>query len=263
MTSSGHDLTSGRTGSGRAGENTASTPQPAAAFPSGTTAAEGGYDLIVQQLIPGYASLARLAVSLLAVSPRASRAGAAVLVAGCGTGAELVEARLQRPDWQLTAIDPSSAMLAAAQRRLEGVATPPEAPAIDWIRTTVEELSRPAGFDGALSVLVLQSLADDGSKLAFLSSLARSLRPGGQLVLVDLMRPERSPLQVQVEEAWCAFQRASGLQGASEALEALSPRLHPIGPSRLAALVEAAGFSDPAPVFQALDVQGFLLQRRA
>jgi tRNA (cmo5U34)-methyltransferase len=31
----------------------------------------------------------------------------------------------------------------------------------------------------------------------------------------------------------------------------------------LTALVNAAGFSDPAVFFQALDVQGFLLQRRA
>jgi tRNA (cmo5U34)-methyltransferase len=38
--------------------------------------------------------------------------------------------------------------------------------------------------------------------------------------------------------------------------------LHPVGLSRLTALVNAAGFSDPASVFQALDVQGFLLQRR-
>jgi tRNA (cmo5U34)-methyltransferase len=38
---------------------------------------------------------------------------------------------------------------------------------------------------------------------------------------------------------------------------------HPIGNSRLTALVEAAGLSDPAPFFQALDFQGFLLQRRA
>jgi len=222
----------------------------------------GRYDLIAQQLIPGYASLARLAVSLLAASPLATPAGASILVAGCGTGAELLEARAQRPDWQLTALDPSAAMLAAAQRRLQSAAL--EAPpAIRWLQSTVEQLELEAGFDGALSVLVLQSLADDGSKLAFLSCLARTLRPGAQLVLVDLMRPERSPLQTQVGEAWLRFQRASGLQGAAAALAALSPKLHPIGPARLSALVDAAGFGDPAPVFQALDFQGFLLQRRA
>ena len=102
----------------------------------------------------------------------------------------------------------------------------------------------------------------DGTKLAFLTALVRSLRPGGQLVLVDLMRPERSPLSAQVAEAWRRFQRAGGVSG-----EALDPTaqiqgFHPIGIARLTALVEAAGLSDPAPFFQALDFQGFLLQRR-
>jgi tRNA (cmo5U34)-methyltransferase len=214
-----------------------------------------GYDLIVQQLIPGYASLARLAVALLAVSPLASRAGASVLVAGCGTGAELVEARAQRPDWQLTAIDPSADMLTAAQERLgsEG---------IQWRQTTVEALQADACFAGALSVLVLQSLPDDGTKLAFLTALARSLEPGGQLVLVDLMAPERSPLQTQVDAAWLGFQQASGLDAAPTDLASLTQGLHPIGEARLNALVNAAGFSDPARIFQALGYEGFLLQRR-
>ena len=217
--------------------------------------ASNGYDLIVQQLIPGYASLARLAVSLLSESPLASRPGAAVLVAGCGTGAELVEARGQRPDWQLTAIDPSAEMLTAARERLSG-------DPIHWQQTTVEDLQAEACFAGALSVLVLQSLPDDGTKLAFLTALARSLEPGGQLVLVDLMAPERSPLQPQVDAAWLAFQRASGLNADPAALEPLTQGLHPIGEARLTALVNAAGFSDPARIFQALDVEGFLLQRR-
>jgi tRNA (cmo5U34)-methyltransferase len=218
-------------------------------------AAPQGYDLIVQQLIPGYASLARLAVALLAASPLAGVAGAAVLVAGCGTGAELVEARAQRPDWQLTAIDPSAQMLQAAKARVG-------AGGIHWRRTTVEDLGEAERYAGALSVLVLQSLPDDGSKLAFLTALARSLQPGGQLVLVDRMAPERSPLQGQVEAALVGFQRASGLAAPAEDLVTLTQGLHPIGEARLAALVEAAGFTDPARVFQALGYEGFLLQRR-
>jgi tRNA (cmo5U34)-methyltransferase len=213
-----------------------------------------GYDLTVQQLIPGYASLARLSVALLAASPLASRPGAAVLVAGCGTGADLVEARSQRPDWKVTALDPSAEMLAAAQQRLG----PSD---ILWRQARVEDLEAEAAFAGALSVLVLQSLPDDGTKLAFLTALARSLEPGGQLVLVDLMAPERSPLQAQVAEAWLGFQRASGLQARDAELLALTQGVHPIGEARLTALVNAAGFSDPARVFQALGYEGFLLQR--
>ncbi|MFO7628101.1 MAG: class I SAM-dependent methyltransferase [Prochlorococcaceae cyanobacterium] len=218
------------------------------------------FDLVVQQLIPGYASLARLSVALLAASPLASQPGADVLIAGCGTGAELLEAAAQRPDWQVTAIDPSATMLSVARQRLEASGSPL---AVSWQQSTVEELAAEARFAGALSVLVLQSLADDGTKLAFLTSLARSLKPGGQLVLVDLMRPSHSPLQSQIDAAWLGFQRASGLKEPASDLDAMTRGLHPIGDARLTALVNAAGFLDPAPVFQALDVQGFLLQRAA
>jgi len=231
-------------------------------FPS--DGSDPGYDRIVQQLIPGYASLARLGVALLSASPQASAQGSSVLVAGCGTGAELLEATAQRPDWRLTALDPAQEMLAVARSRLQGLGT------IDWRCSTVEELGAESHFDGALAVLVLQALPDQGEKLAFLTALARCLRPGGQLLLVDLMKPERSPLQAQIEMARRGFQLASGLSTragdpgdpTSALVTALTGGLHPIGLTRLTALVNAAGFGDPAPVFQALDFEGFLLQRQ-
>jgi len=231
------------------------------------------YDLIQQQLIPGYGSLARLAVALLAASPLAAEPGAEVLVAGCGTGAELQEAVAQRPDWRLGAIDPSAAMLAEARKRLAGANSPlagansplAGAPAIDWQQTTVEQLTEALAYQGryagVLSVLVLQSLADDGSKLAFLTGLARSLRPGGQLVLVDLMSTSLPSLEGQLASAWLGFQRASGLQAPAEQLAPLTQGLHPVGMARLTSLVNAAGFSDPARIFQALAFEGFLLQK--
>ena len=216
------------------------------------------YDLMVRQLIPGYASLARLSVALLAASPLATTTGARVLVAGCGTGAELVEARRQRPDWDLTALDPAADMLNASRERLD----PPDRDAIHWHQSTVEALAPGEPFAGALSVLVLQSLPDDGSKLAYLSALAGQLAPGGQLVLIDLMRNQRPSLQAQVELAWLGFQRAAGLPADAPDATPLIGAVHPIGVSRLTALVNAAGFGDPARIFQALDYEGFLLQRR-
>ncbi|MEN9767303.1 MAG: hypothetical protein RLZZ32_1263 [Cyanobacteriota bacterium] len=217
-----------------------------------------GYDRLQSQVIPGYGSLARLAVALLSCSPEAGSSAAEVLVAGCGTGAELLEAVAQRPDWRLTALDPSAEMLAESQQRLGS------AP-ISWQQSTVEELLNEPGvegrFSGALSVLVLQSLPDDGRKLAFLTALARCLKPGAQLVLVDLMRSGLVSLEPQLDASWLAFQAASGLD-ASAALGA-TQGLHPIGLARLTSLVNAAGFGDPARIFQALGFEGFLLQRQA
>lgn len=214
-----------------------------------------GYERLQSQVIPGYGSLARLSVALLAASPLAAAQGAEVLVAGCGTGSELLEAVAQRPDWSLTALDPSAEMLAEARQRLAGHG------AIQWQQCTAEALVDEAGmvgrFAGALSVLVLQSLPDDGSKLAFLTALARSLQPGAQLVLVDLMQTSLPSLEGQLDAAWRGFQRASGLAASSQ------EGLHPIGLARLTSLVNAAGFGDPARVFQALGFEGFLLQRRS
>lgn len=227
--------------------------------PAGTPT---GYDRLQSQVIPGYGSLARLAVALLSCSPEARATGSDVLVAGCGTGAELLEAVAQRPDWQLTALDPSAEMLAESRQRLS--AAQPAATVL-WQQSTVEDLLDLPGmegrFSGALSVLVLQSLPDDGRKLAFLTALARSLKPGAQLVLVDLMRSALSSLEPQLDAAWLAFQAASGLE-ASAAVGA-SQGLHPIGLARLTSLVNAAGFGDPARIFQALGFEGFLLQKRA
>ena len=212
-----------------------------------------GYERLQGQVIPGYGSLARLSVALLAASPLAGASGAEVLVAGCGTGSELLEAAAQRPDWRLTALDPSAEMLAEARQRLQDHA------AIQWQQSTAEALVDQPGmagrFAGALSVLVLQSLPDDGSKLAFLTALARSLQPGAQLVLVDLMQTSLPSLEAQLDAAWSGFQRASGLDASSQ------EGLHPIGLARLTSLVNAAGFGDPARVFQALGFEGFLLQR--
>ena len=203
------------------------------------------YDRIARLLIPGYSSLARLGVALLATSPLGAASGASIMVAGCGTGAELLEARRQRPDWRLTAIDPSEAMLAAARERLTSEGLDGNE-AIHWQDSRLEDLeSTETGFDGALAVLVLQGLPDDGSKLRFLTALSRSLRPGGQVLLVDLMQGEKSSLQTQLAAARLAFQRAAGPVSDDrvpnhEPLRGLTEAVHPIGSSRLASLVEAA-----------------------
>lgn len=213
--------------------------------------------------IPGYSSLARLSVSLLAASPLASPPDAEVLVAGCGSGAELVEARQLRPDWRLSAVDPSATMLSLARERVAEAEREdgcPEGPAIAWMEGTVEDLAMDPSFDGALAVLVLQSLRDDGGKLRFLTSLARWLRPGAQVVLVDRMQPERTGLERQLIAARRLFQGDPEAISDDGRAEGLGP-VHPISLTRLAGLLEATGFSDPVPVFRALDYEGFVIQR--
>lgn len=220
-----------------------------------------GYDSLIASLIPGYTSLARLSVSLIAASPLAQARGSSVLVAGCGSGAELLAARQLRPDWQLTALDPSQDMLAMARDKLQAQPGHQETTApIQWVQGTVEDLSGEPFFDGAMAVLVLQALPDDGSKRRFLSSLSQSLRPGAQVVLVDQMQPERSSIEQQLITARHLFQRSERMPPPTDAAKILG-EVHPLSLSRLTGLLEITGFSDPLPVFRALDYEGFLVQR--
>jgi hypothetical protein len=54
--------------------------------------------------------------------------------------------------------------------------------------------------------------------------------------------------------------RSAGGENEPEAAQPLG-QTHPISLARLAGLLEATGFSDPVPVFRALDYEGFVLQR--
>ena len=212
-------------------------------------------DALARQQIPGYSSLARLSVSLLAGYPALQPPGSQVLVVGCGTGAELREAQSIRPDWALTGVDPAASMLDEARRRLGG-----SAEQVRWVDSRVEDLAGEASYGAAIAVLVLQELPDDGSKLAFLSALARLLQPGAPLVLVDVLAGSGGLASGTSQQFQAALKRFQG-EGHAEATAAPTP-LHLVGEARRSALLAAAGFSDPLRFYQALQVEGVVVQKR-
>lgn len=92
---------------------------------------------------------------------------AALLDIGCGTGNLLVEARASYPLAALAGIDPSDALLARARRR-------PELADVLLVKSMAEALpfAREA-FDSALSLLVLQELAQPRQSLAEIHRVVR------------------------------------------------------------------------------------------
>ena len=178
-----------------------------------------------------------------------------MLAVGCGTGAELREAQSIRPDWALTGVDPAASMLNEARRRLG-----PGAQQVRWVDSRVEDLAGEASFGAAIAVLVLQELPDDGAKLAFLSALARLLQPGAPLVLVDVLAGSGGLASGTSQQFQAALKRFQGDANA-EAVATPTP-LHLIGEARRSALLAAAGFSDPLRFYQALQVEGVVVQKR-
>jgi ubiquinone/menaquinone biosynthesis C-methylase UbiE/DNA-binding transcriptional ArsR family regulator len=114
---------------------------------------------------------------------------------GCGTGqlADTVAPYVR----QVVAVDASMEMLDAARARLEGATN------VDFRRGELESL--PIG-DGELDVAVLSLVLHySPAPPRALSEAARVIRPGGRVLVVDMLPHEHEEYQQQMGHVWLGF----------------------------------------------------------
>jgi arsenite methyltransferase len=154
-----------------------------------------------------------------------ARRGERILDIGCGPGFYVAELLEQvGGEGSVVGVDASPQMLAVASRRCEGRANVAfrEGPAT---ALPVED----ASFDAALSVQVLEYVADTAAALA---ELHRAVRPGGRVLIWDVDWATLSWHSEQPERM-------------ARAMRAWDAHLaHPSLPRTLAAQLRAAGFDD-------------------
>ena len=138
---------------------------------------------------------------------------------GCGTGA--VSQALAPFVERVIAVDESTAMLAAARKRLHGIDN------VDVRNGRLEALPLSDGeVDVALLFLVLHYAAEPEKVIA---EAVRILKPGGRLLLLDMMPHDRQDLRQTMGHIWQGFDRttvSAWLNGAG--LEAV--RYNPLPP---------------------------------
>ena len=143
------------------------------------------------------------------------------------------------PDGRVVGSDFSEAMLDLARRKSGEEGLP-----VEW--GWADALDLPYGdesFDAVTIGFGARNLADLQKGL---SEMARVLRPGGRLVILEITRPQREPL-ASFYSLW--FDRVvpviGSLAGDSDAYSYLpnSVRSFP-DPQRLAAMIDAAGFTE-------------------
>ena len=116
---------------------------------------------------------------------------------GCGTGAaaEALAPFVRR----VVAVDHSREMLAVARRRLA------DAPNVELREGDLEALPIDDGeLDAALLALVLHHLPEPATVLA---EAARVVRPGGRLLVVDMLPHDRESYRAEMGHAWLGFSR--------------------------------------------------------
>lgn len=114
---------------------------------------------------------------------------------GCGTGqvSELLAPHVAR----VIAVDGSTDMVQAARRRLKGTAN------VDVRRGDMEALPIDEGqLDVAILALVLHHVPEPAHALA---EVSRVLRPGGRVLMVDMLPHDREEYQQQMGHVWLGF----------------------------------------------------------
>jgi ArsR family transcriptional regulator len=150
---------------------------------------------------------------------------------GCGTGE--VAAALAPFVARVLAVDRSPDMLQAARRRLR------ERSNVEVRRGELEALPIDDGeLDAATLLLVLHHIPDPSAALA---EAARALKPGGRVVIADMLPHDREAYRQQMGHVWLGFAEeqilrmleAAGLRGGR--VTALPTRTDARGPALFAA----------------------------
>ena len=138
---------------------------------------------------------------------------------GCGTGR--LSAQLAPFVHRVIAVDESDAMLTAARGRLTDQVN------VEFRPGSLRELPLAAGeLDAALLFLVLHYVADPA---AAVKEAARTLRPGGKLMIVEMRPHGRTEYQQTMGHRWLGFEEST-VRGWFEAAGLRRGRLVPIAP---------------------------------
>ena len=215
------------------------------------------YDETAHKIIPGYHTIYELTQHLLKDSLNKD---ARILVAGVGTGKEIIEYSEINPRWRITGFDPAEPMLSIAEKK---VATASLLNKISLVHGLIDDVTE-KNFDAATSILVMHFLPDDGTKLHFLKGIFDKLKSGALFVLVDLEGEIGSNAYNTMNSAWKNQQKF--IRGEDEKVnkefEIREKEVHFIPQKRIESLLEEVGFMNIQIFFKAYLFGGYIAIKR-
>lgn len=215
------------------------------------------YDDIVHKIIPAYHSMYELAQHLLRDNLGKE---ARILVAGAGTGKEIIDCSQNNPHWSFTGFDPAEQMLLIARKKVAAVSLEHRICLVHGLIKDVAEKK----FDAATSILVMHFLPDDGTKLNFLKGIADRLKSGAPIVLIDIEGETGSDEFNTLNSAWKnqqIFKRGDN-DKVREEFEMRQKEVHFIPQDRIESLLKEAGFIKIYKFFKAYLFGGYVAQKK-
>lgn len=210
------------------------------------------YDQFVETWIPQYDFLVH---SLPRIITNNTTTGKKLLIAGCGSGNEILAFKEQIPDCQITGVDPSPEMLFSAREKLSQFS------GVEFVEGYVNELAPEIKYDAATLILVMHFLKDDGEKLNVLKSVSERLQVGAPFVLVDIFGAA-DELKNNLDILKCFLPHDLEPDSIEERLNRIQNSIQYIPEERLFNLLEESGFNSPLRFFQSSIYGGWIAYKK-
>ncbi len=217
------------------------------------------YDRKIRASLPGYEALHAMVDDLLrfALPERAQ-----LLVAGAGTGMELVTLGAAHPDWRFTATDRSAEMLAIGKANVEAAGL---ADRMTFHVGEMHELPETPPFDGATSLLVSHFIRPHEARGRFFRAIASRLRPGAPFITAEVFGDRQDLSFSLFLEAWKGHYAAAGIpaQEVAEDFARTDATVAFLPGDAFATLLAENGFTDVRRFFQAFLFGAWVARRAA
>ncbi|MCJ8280232.1 MAG: class I SAM-dependent methyltransferase, partial [Rivularia sp. ALOHA_DT_140] len=207
--------------------------------------------------VPGYASIYEIAGCYLNLNIPSK---ADILIVGAGAGMEIKTLAKFSPHWLFTGVDPSSRMLDIAQFWVERSNLQNRVNLIEGLITDVSDNNL---FDAVTCILVMHFVQDENQKLELLKKIYRKLKPGGLLVLTDMVipsNPQDFKLFKHIYRKHAEFHGESDLK-IEQILTTMNTSVFPISSKQETELIVKAGFNTPVMFFSSLYIQAWFAKK--
>jgi tRNA (cmo5U34)-methyltransferase len=162
------------------------------------------YDREIRMSIPGYEAIHGMVDAFLSDTLACD---AHLLIAGVGTGMELVTLGKRHPQWHFIAFDQSPEMLSVCRNNVASMGMTGR---VTLVGGTTGALPEDLRCDAATSILVSQFISDGTERRHYFNSLARRIVPGGLFFAVDLVGNRSQPSFEKFGKAWRTFNIYNG-----------------------------------------------------
>ncbi|MBI5641567.1 MAG: class I SAM-dependent methyltransferase [Nitrospirae bacterium] len=221
-------------------------------------ARSSAYDKKIRASIPGYDALHAMTRDLMqAAIPQEAK----ILVAGAGTGMEIITLGSSNSKWTFTAVDTSDDMLSICKNNVDDAGMSRR---VEVHRGHVDELPDKQSYDAATSILVSHFIKDRESRKAFFQAIADRLLPKGLLVTADITASISDPALEYFIKAWKTHYGNAGIpeKEVEEDFYRSMRTVSFVPETELCSILLENGFEDVRPFFRAFLFGGWFCFRK-